>query len=84
MERGFRERGGYPPLFVLSPAYRRTKAQSESRMNLAEVQPKFRTGIVDVEVVFVAEPRAWVSSLKSPRANLRFLVVAMGGHAIDN
>jgi hypothetical protein len=53
-------------------------------MNLAEVQPKFRTGIVDVEVVFVAEPRAWVSSLKSPRANLRFLVVAMGGHAIDN
>jgi hypothetical protein len=41
MERGFRESGGYPPLFVLSLAYRRTKAQSESRMNLAEVQPKF-------------------------------------------
>ena len=69
-----------PPLFVLSPAYRRTKAQSESRMNLAEVQPKFRTGIVDVEVVFVAEQRAWVSSLNSPRANLSGRSTPCCGH----
>jgi hypothetical protein len=40
-----------PRLFVLSSAHRRTEAQAESRMNLAEVQPRFRSGIVDVEVV---------------------------------